>query len=962
MHSAIPVPSGAKEMFDRDIKGRLQRDLEEAKKQVERVIARGLGFRRADDWIMEEPALRMSGEATGGAAGSVILSPRIWICCSKRYRRQVKKALSHPFHNWAQNTEFGTIMVGDSAKLLARSEAITESSLGAGDMPSGSGIELSPGLSLHLEIEHVEPNIPISGLFCRATAMCDGVIISQKLSTIGGVIEVDGHQFGITTAHGMLDGVRDQLYQHIHPNQQGENLVDQGEYSDDESDSSSEGYNCYATYRRMPPAAGPKPRNISKWTPVGIGSVANFLGLKLVSSRMGDASNTKVCIDNALKSDFALLELGDARKTRTNGYNEDPGRPGAIGSVTAAAETNGLSSGPVKIVLGPRLVVSGTLLADGGCLNVLDVAMQTRIIDLDSPLAPGSSGAWVVRDNHLLGMILAGYESEPKAHMMPAHQLFSDIQDSIPQQQRRVSIAQPPEPENRTKSHAPESGCNTAKSGTMSAGVGIDSQSSDSDQESFSESDILDDDDGNNDNDDFGWSDNGGEFDDVHDIDRNNEEHCVRRFMRGLGHDKFQHSEAIEAVTSFCENLNMSNDREDQAPLYIAIVKSMSGVGASTRERFNSHIRRDSDLFGEIWDDRPDIERRMIYLPNLDASGIKVLASTASWQQREAVIGLFYRHLNPRASIDVTVTSRGFTCFTLDFHMPYYALRNHGMMKDHRQKPNGEPLRISSALDCLQGSSSSMPGKTWYLHQAQTSIVLTGISDRVWTAYGVTDTYYDPKSTDSVEWYGRKWKKSRDHVLRDPVSDNPSEPWLDRGPREYFLAAVNARLMKITLEWDRIVREMELIIEKRDRIPRWPEDREKAWRIKAEFSEWTQQILGMFEKLIPCLSEAIQIWVEFQRLDIGYFTNGGDDSDPSIAPSRQLHLTSIDKQFFRNKRALVALLAQKGRLERLDRAAMSPYSQSWLWRGELATGIESSPQRPDASTDLHPSSFAGDRG
>jgi len=45
--------------------------------------------------------------------------------------------------------------------------------------------------------------------------------------------------------------------------------------------------------------------------------------------------------------------------------------------------------------------------------------------------ALGCSGTWVTRDGVLCGMIIAGYESEPFAHMIPAAQLFADVESSL---------------------------------------------------------------------------------------------------------------------------------------------------------------------------------------------------------------------------------------------------------------------------------------------------------------------------------------------------------------------------------------------------------------------------------------------------------------------------------------------------------------------------------------------------
>ena len=46
---------------------------------------------------------------------------------------------------------------------------------------------------------------------------------------------------------------------------------------------------------------------------------------------------------------------------------------------------------------------------------------------------PGLSGTWVTRGSDLLGVIVAVYENEPYAHMLPIHRVFSDIRSLFAQ-------------------------------------------------------------------------------------------------------------------------------------------------------------------------------------------------------------------------------------------------------------------------------------------------------------------------------------------------------------------------------------------------------------------------------------------------------------------------------------------------------------------------------------------------
>lgn len=57
--------------------------------------------------------------------------------------------------------------------------------------------------------------------------------------------------------------------------------------------------------------------------------------------------------------------------------------------------------------------------------------MVNKMSVTDTTLEKGLSGAWVVHGNGLLGMIVAIYDHEPYAHMLPMQKVFSDIQTTF---------------------------------------------------------------------------------------------------------------------------------------------------------------------------------------------------------------------------------------------------------------------------------------------------------------------------------------------------------------------------------------------------------------------------------------------------------------------------------------------------------------------------------------------------
>lgn len=55
-------------------------------------------------------------------------------------------------------------------------------------------------------------------------------------------------------------------------------------------------------------------------------------------------------------------------------------------------------------------------------------------------VGPGASGTWVVDGNALLGIIIAVYDNEPYAHMIPIASIFSGIQDMFSKHSKHPEV------------------------------------------------------------------------------------------------------------------------------------------------------------------------------------------------------------------------------------------------------------------------------------------------------------------------------------------------------------------------------------------------------------------------------------------------------------------------------------------------------------------------------------------
>jgi hypothetical protein len=118
-------------------------------------------------------------------------------------------------------------------------------------------------------------------------------------------------------------------------------------------------------------------------------------------------------------------------------------------------------------------------------------------------------------------------------------------------------------------------------------------------------------------------------------------------------------------------------------------------------------------------------------------------------------------------------------------------------------KCNGEPLRQSRELPFLSRptNASETTGDHHYLYEAQTSVIVTGIDDQVWTAYGFVDTYFASGETaDNYDTLEGRLSGCPDPLAAGQL--NADQPiWT---PREYFLKVFEIRSNQVLKEWDNI--------------------------------------------------------------------------------------------------------------------------------------------------------------
>ncbi|KAH8585450.1 hypothetical protein B0O99DRAFT_603293, partial [Bisporella sp. PMI_857] len=381
-----------------------------------------------------------------------------------------------------------------------------------------------------------------------------------------------------------------------------------------------------------------------------------------------------------------------------------------------------------------------------------------------------------------------------------------------------------------------------------------------------------------------------------------NGQSIVRLFMAGMTGDEenLQYPDQVEQVASFYEQGNFGkwDAKTSQHKKTVALLddRNICGTIHVNQGSFQctGHCRphlgplTSEGLYKELekkcWHIKNcDLTNASSFVAGLDPLTIEVLTRTASRSQAPALRDLLYKHLTSKTSIGVTIPPQGFLVFTLDFHIPYYALRvSKELLKDTRQRPDGKPLRGSRKLPSSSrplNASTSTDG-AYCLYEAEVSVAVTGIDHWVWTAYGFVDTYFEPK--ENVDSYHHQLGGSAGPGRADPLAagrlDADKPIWT---PREYFFKVLEIRMNQVLREWNGIFlwAEKEVKQSRTHHLFPLPSSDHKIGQVR-ELCVWNSQMVNILRDLIDRLSDTVGAWDEFWRNEIGFFQ---DDDEPSTS-------------------------------------------------------------------------------
>jgi hypothetical protein len=208
-----------------------------------------------------------------------------------------------------------------------------------------------------------------------------------------------------------------------------------------------------------------------------------------------------------------------------------------------------------------------------------------------------------------------------------------------------------------------------------------------------------------------------------------------------------------------------------------------------------------------------------------------------------------------------------YTVFRLQFHMPFYALRERPPTPCTKDDVSTKPLRNWTDVSFLADSLG--------IHESHIAFTICGVADRRWVAYAFSDTDYDEnKEMDEFQFdYNGMFADQIAGDARDVDANKPI--W---NPREYYLMIMSIRLSQIVGEWAKLIRKFEKGIRKHSD---WPPSIKTSSQgpeidndVMATFDR-TQKTLLILGDLHDVLLRTNEAWKQFSSAegDIGYFRN-----------------------------------------------------------------------------------------
>ncbi|KAF2969572.1 hypothetical protein GQX73_g4030 [Xylaria multiplex] len=386
----------------------------------------------------------MSGRATRDAE-QVVIGPAIWLICGSVWAcKEISAAMKEiTWPTLPMEIHEGNVPV----------PSVAEGQVDMQKLDLTDGYHFGDGITLYIHVEDSFTDTTSCGLLCCATIK-DGDFYSHHFSRIGGLVTatntLHSSQFGISTAHGVLDHpwwhkrftkrsstTKWDCQSVASADSQDEDDLGRDSLYDDQEGLYAESLiardiNPHTPFQFDNNATGEgyrDPQLVSRWRNVGRHGLLSFLEASITAE-----NNFRFHNDPETLADHAMIQLESPQETGSRSWNNKyhPRKAPAEGSIdiTTHMSNSDLTEGAVSIICEASSPLDGYLLPGSTCLAMSGRMFTLRKLKTATPLARGVSGSWVARGTALCGMVIAVANLEPYVYMMRAEDLISNLEAS----------------------------------------------------------------------------------------------------------------------------------------------------------------------------------------------------------------------------------------------------------------------------------------------------------------------------------------------------------------------------------------------------------------------------------------------------------------------------------------------------------------------------------------------------
>ncbi|KAF2969778.1 hypothetical protein GQX73_g3795 [Xylaria multiplex] len=380
--------------------------------------------------------LRLTGRVDAPSTNRILMTGWVWIQCSDKYSIwKIKKRLDEL--KWLDNHEWAPVHLYLEPIVTANAESKLEGDL----YDYRTGVSIGDGFELHVDIARTGEDGSLCGRPCRSRITYESRVVNESFCRIGGVLRInDSVDALITTAHGILNYFLITLIPLL---EQSDDTRNQPNTSDEIPDDSSDESDMEEFLRQeqqdgigseSPPKDSLGYLDVSQlqqWEPLKPFDTITYIAQ---AEQKGTGSMWDLYFGQ-FDADYALFrqpEWPDSSQglPSNNLYTIGSGDAKVEFDKRIPMESSQMASMDFKtsyILLGTQEVIPVQLFPDEVEISMHGVKFKTLKLRAPKVLAQGTSGSWVVREEKLCGVIIAIYQLEPYALMLPSAAVSFDL-------------------------------------------------------------------------------------------------------------------------------------------------------------------------------------------------------------------------------------------------------------------------------------------------------------------------------------------------------------------------------------------------------------------------------------------------------------------------------------------------------------------------------------------------------